>query len=77
MSCGIPCLSTNVGDSKNIIGNSGWVVEAVNPKEIADCIIKIYKNKSLLKNKSKEAISRVHKFYSLEKMFFKYKKLYE
>ena len=45
MSCGIPCLSTNVGDAKNMIGNSGWIVEPENPRELSICIKKIIKQK--------------------------------
>ena len=77
MSCGIPCISTNVGDSKKIIGDSGWIVETENPEEIAKVIYKVYRNKNLLKEKSKLARKRVLRLFTLKKMHMKYKSLYD
>ena len=76
MSCGIPCISTNVGDAKNILGNTGWIVESSNPISLANCIVDIINNKNILKNKSIIARQRVKDIYSIEKMKLNYKKLY-
>jgi glycosyltransferase involved in cell wall biosynthesis len=36
MSCGVPCVATDVGDSKMIIGGTGIVVPARDPNELAN-----------------------------------------
>lgn len=38
MACGTPCVSTNVGDAKEIVSNYGWVVETQNPVLLAKAI---------------------------------------
>ena len=76
MSCGIPCISTNVGEAKKIIGNTGWIVEAENPEDLANCIYRIYTKKTLLKDKSNLSRKRVERLYKLEEMNRKYSSLY-
>ena len=76
MSCGVPCISTNVGDAKKIIGNSGWTIEKENYLALAYCINNIYKQKYLLKEKSKLAERRVKRFFNIKQTNNKYKKLY-
>lgn len=76
MSTGIPCISTNVGDAKIIIGNTGWIVETSNPKDMALCLLKIINDKKLLNQKSKLVRKRIKENFSLERMNKNYKKLY-
>ena len=76
MSTGIPCISTNVGDAIELIGDSGWVVNTSDHKAIAKLIMNINLDKSILKIKSNIARKRVEEFYPVEKMINKYKILY-
>lgn len=39
MACGIPCISTNVGDAKEIIDQYGWIVPPKNSEELAEAIL--------------------------------------
>jgi len=38
MSCGIPCIGTDVGDTKNIINNTGWIFNSKNSEELKNQI---------------------------------------
>jgi glycosyltransferase involved in cell wall biosynthesis len=39
MSCGVPCVATNVGDSAKIVGDLGWLVDPGDEVGLADQII--------------------------------------
>ncbi len=77
MASGVPCISTDVGDARKIVSDTGWIVESSNHRALANCIIKIFDDKSIIKNKSSIAIQRVKDLYSIEKMKLNYKKIYE
>ena len=49
MSSGVPCLSTNVGDAKSIIGNKELIVEISDSYALASKIRVFYKGKRKLK----------------------------
>ena len=76
MASGIPSLSTNVGNAKDLIGDSGWIVDTENPEELASCISFIVNNRDQLATKSKFGIERVKRFYKRKKMRLSYRELY-
>jgi len=39
MSCGVPCVSTDVGDAGQIIGDTGRVVPAKDPQQFAEALL--------------------------------------
>jgi len=41
MSCGVPCVSTDVGDAAMIIGDTGRVVPAQEPQQFAEALLEI------------------------------------
>lgn len=43
MACGTPCISTNVGDAKHILGKHGWIVPINNPERFRDAIQEAYR----------------------------------
>jgi glycosyltransferase involved in cell wall biosynthesis len=77
MSCGVPCLSTNVGEASKIIGKTGWVINNKSASALSSKLVEITidgKGKiEKLKNLCRE---RIIEYYSIERMIAKYKKLY-
>lgn len=39
MACGTPCVTTDVGDARQIVGRYGWVVPRQNPEELGKAIL--------------------------------------
>jgi glycosyltransferase involved in cell wall biosynthesis len=79
MACGVPCVTTNVGDSKFIVGETGWVVKAKDPEVLADAI-----EAALIEMKDKQqwhmlaelARKRIIDHFSLETMVSAYRDLW-
>lgn len=74
MACGVPCVSTNVGDVKKIIGKTGVVVKPGNPQSLAKGILialkKITSGRSSYN--SLQISSKIIKNYNINKMIKEY-----
>lgn len=68
MACGVPCVATDVGDSRRIIGDAGLVVQPGNPVALAHAIDtlagELPHNRASLAARSRAAISP----FSVERM---------
>tara|TARA_B100000787_G_scaffold170101_1_gene164007 strand:- start:11999 stop:13111 length:1113 start_codon:yes stop_codon:yes gene_type:complete len=79
MSQGVPCVATNVGESKNIISNYGWCVEIKSPLKFARCIyqaINLKKNLKLWNNLKLNCKKSVHQRFGMDKMISNYNQLW-
>ncbi|MDR4499801.1 MAG: glycosyltransferase [Candidatus Scalindua sp.] len=78
MSCGVPCVVTDVGDSALIVGNFGKIVPPRNPLALAEAwseLIKIGSEKRI--SMGKLARQRIVENFSLDAIVQQYEKLYE
>ncbi|MBR8839659.1 MAG: glycosyltransferase [Stigonema ocellatum SAG 48.90 = DSM 106950] len=78
MSCGVPCVVTNVGDSGWIVGDTGRVVPPRNPEALANA----WQELITLGREGREALgklsrARINDFFSLESVVIQYEKLYK
>ena len=77
MSCGVPCVSTDVGDCKLIIDETGIISKNHKPQHIFNDWLSIYK---MLKNDSsklkKSARARIKKYYEINFIIKQYEKLF-
>lgn len=77
MACGTPCVSTNVGDASYILGETGWIVPAKDPKalseSVSEAIIEKLSSKSLWLHRKKACRERIVENFSLVDMIQKYK----
>jgi glycosyltransferase involved in cell wall biosynthesis len=78
MSCGTPCVVTNVGDSGLLVGETGVVVPAADPTSLANAIIKVI---GLPHEKRRElggrARQRVISEFALKTIIRRFARLYE
>lgn len=77
MSCGIPCVVTDVGDSAWIVGDTGIVVPPKDSKALANAWQKLI----ALNQEEREALGRlarvrIDKFFSLDSIVSDYEKFY-
>jgi glycosyltransferase involved in cell wall biosynthesis len=78
MACGVPCVATDVGDARAIIGQTGLVVPPRDPAALASAIV------SLIDRPSADRLAlglaariRIESRYSLSRAINNYQSLYE
>ena len=70
MSCGVPCVVTDAGDAREIVGDTGWVCNPKDPDDLALAIMSAMRAKEC-GNWTKirmAAMQRISDHYSIEKM---------
>jgi glycosyltransferase involved in cell wall biosynthesis len=79
MACGTPCVVTEVGDARLIVGNTGWIAPPNNPQGLHECIGSAIKALSSQDRRklSERARQRVAEHFSLDKMVNEYVRLWE
>lgn len=77
MACGVPCVSTDVGDAAFLIGNTGICVPSRNPEALASAWEKILSLSSEDRKKNgTKARERILSNFSLRRCIEHYEKLY-
>ena len=79
MSCGVPCIATDVGDSRYIIGNTGWIIESNSIPAMSEKIISViehWKDKKDWSERSFQARKRIIENFQISQMVEKYQNLY-
>lgn len=75
MACGVPCVSTNLGDCKYIIGETGKVVEPHNCQQLSQAILSQISHLSM--ERSECCLNRVSKYFTLDKMATSYQNAWQ
>ena len=77
MSCGVPCVVTDVGDSAQIVGNTGFVVKSSDTTDLVTKIMKLINlNKSERSQLSINARNRVQSEYNISNIVKLYESVY-
>ncbi|HAS6416304.1 glycosyltransferase family 4 protein [Vibrio vulnificus] len=80
MACGIPCITTDVGDAAVIVGNTGWVVPPKDPQALAKAMLAAMEeqqnNPQAWQDRKKACRERIVNNFSIEKMVEGYHKVW-
>lgn len=78
MACGLPCVTTDVGDAGMIVGESGRVVRPGDPLALADaCCDLLVLAPALRQTLGEAARQRIAENFSLDAIVHRYQSLYE
>jgi glycosyltransferase involved in cell wall biosynthesis len=68
MAAGVPCLVTNVGDSRNVVGDTGWVCPPHDPAEFAKALMSATESRGDLAERGRRARERVIAEFSIDRL---------
>ncbi len=78
MACEVPCVATDVGDARELIGNTGYIVPARNPPALAQAWREATDMSPMRRRAMGEAARRrIAEHYSLDAAVTRYEVLYE
>jgi len=70
MLCGTPCITTNIGDVKNIIQNSGWITKVNDLDDFTNNVLialNLWKNKNKWNNLQNKCRENIKQRFSINK----------
>ncbi len=77
MACGIPCISTDVGDARRIIADTGLIVPMRDPASLAQAIVDLIdRGPAACERLGRAARIRIEAEYSLSRIVDRYSMLY-
>lgn len=79
MAASLPVIATDVDGNKELVkdGETGLVVKAKEPKDMAEAIIKLIQNKEIANAMGKKGFKRINDYFTLDKTIKEYEKIYE
>ena len=78
MSCEVPCVVTDVGDSAYIVGNTGRVVPVKNPDVLAKAWLELIKMKAAKRRElGAAARKRIINSFDLKDIVLRYEDMYK
>ena len=78
MSCGVPCVTSDVGDAAQIVGDTGHVVPVGDPARLAEALLAVAQMGAAARvSLGLTARQRIIEHYSLASMVEQYHRIYE
>ena len=79
MTCGLPCIATNIPANAEIIqdGRNGLLVNVDDDEDLAQAIIRLAESRGLREKLGREAASTIDSCYSLHRVAEQYLTLYQ
>jgi glycosyltransferase involved in cell wall biosynthesis len=76
MSCELPIVTTDVGDSSRIVGDCGIIIEPGDSNALTEAIVKLQQDPALRHNLGRLARQRIAEEFSLQRMVLAYRNFY-
>lgn len=78
MSCGIPCIATDIGDIPRIIGNTGQILTEATPSQLAFIWLEwINAGMTWRAEQGQRAAQRIRRYYDIRDVTTQYQELYK
>ena len=78
MACEVPCVATDVGDSAEIVGDTGWIVPPRDPEALARAVKELIDiGTEVRAEMGRAARKRIQENFELGKIVRKYENLYQ
>ncbi len=77
MSCGVPCVSTNVGGVSEVLGDTGVLTSLANPEEMAAGALRLLESPELHAENGRRGRERAESLFAQDNVMNQYYELYE